>query len=70
VSFAVETTLSSRNRVDLILTDPRIVSGVGNAYSDEILHAARLSWAPTGPARSMNWRICGAIEPATVDAPQ
>jgi formamidopyrimidine-DNA glycosylase len=22
------------------LTDPRIVSGVGNAYSDEILHAA------------------------------
>ena len=41
VSFAVETTLSSRNRVDLILTDPRIVSGVGNAYSDEILHAAR-----------------------------
>ncbi len=25
------------------LTDPRIVSGVGNAYSDEILHRARLS---------------------------
>lgn len=25
------------------LTDPRIVAGVGNAYSDEILHAARLS---------------------------
>jgi formamidopyrimidine-DNA glycosylase len=25
------------------LTDPRIVSGIGNAYSDEILHAARLS---------------------------
>lgn len=25
------------------LTDPRIFSGVGNAYSDEILHAARLS---------------------------
>jgi len=25
------------------LTDPRLVSGVGNAYSDEILHAARLS---------------------------
>jgi formamidopyrimidine-DNA glycosylase len=25
------------------LTDPRIVSGVGNAYSDEILHTARLS---------------------------
>jgi formamidopyrimidine-DNA glycosylase len=26
-----------------VLTDPRIISGVGNAYSDEILHAARLS---------------------------
>ena len=25
------------------LTDPRIVSGIGNAYSDEILHVARLS---------------------------
>ena len=25
------------------LTDPPIVSGIGNAYSDEILHAARLS---------------------------
>ena len=25
------------------LTDPRLFSGVGNAYSDEILHAARLS---------------------------
>jgi len=25
------------------LTDPRIVSGIGNAYSDEILHMARLS---------------------------
>ena len=25
------------------LTDPRLFSGVGNAYSDEILHAARMS---------------------------
>ena len=25
------------------LTDPTIFSGIGNAYSDEILHAARLS---------------------------
>jgi formamidopyrimidine-DNA glycosylase len=25
------------------LTDPRILSGIGNAYSDEILHRARLS---------------------------
>ena len=25
------------------LTDPRILNGIGNAYSDEILHTARLS---------------------------
>ncbi|MEZ5316814.1 MAG: DNA-formamidopyrimidine glycosylase family protein [Vicinamibacterales bacterium] len=25
------------------LTDPRLIGGIGNAYSDEILHAARLS---------------------------
>jgi formamidopyrimidine-DNA glycosylase len=25
------------------LTDPRLISGIGNAYSDEILHRARLS---------------------------
>ena len=33
------------------LADPRILSGIGNAYSDEILHAARLSpLARTGSA--------------------
>jgi hypothetical protein len=25
------------------LTDPHILSGIGNAYSDEVLHEARLS---------------------------
>ena len=25
------------------LTDPRLLSGIGNAYSDEILHRAQLS---------------------------
>ena len=24
-------------------TDPRLIDGIGNAYSDELLHAARLS---------------------------
>ncbi len=32
-----------------VLTDPRALSGIGNAYSDEILHSARLSpFKPTG----------------------
>jgi formamidopyrimidine-DNA glycosylase len=36
--------LTSENRtLKRALTDPRLVSGVGNAYSDEILHAAQLS---------------------------
>jgi formamidopyrimidine-DNA glycosylase len=36
--------LTAENRtLKRALTDPRVVSGVGNAYSDEILHAAQLS---------------------------
>ena len=36
--------LSAENRtLKRALTDPRIVSGIGNAYSDEILHSAQLS---------------------------
>jgi formamidopyrimidine-DNA glycosylase len=34
------------------LTDPHIFSGIGNAYSDEILHAARLSPMKTANALS------------------
>jgi formamidopyrimidine-DNA glycosylase len=37
-------TLTAENRtLKRALTDPRIVSGIGNAYSDEILHGAQLS---------------------------
>jgi len=36
--------LSAENRtLKRALTDPRLLSGIGNAYSDEILHAAQLS---------------------------
>jgi formamidopyrimidine-DNA glycosylase len=36
--------LTAENRtLKRALTDPRVISGVGNAYSDEILHAAQLS---------------------------
>ena len=41
---AFRVTLSAENRtLKRALTDPRLVSGIGNAYSDEILHAAQLS---------------------------
>ena len=41
---AFATTLTrERHTLKRSLTDPRLFSGIGNAYSDEILHAARLS---------------------------
>jgi formamidopyrimidine-DNA glycosylase len=41
-SFIAAMTAENRT-LKRALTDPRILSGIGNAYSDEILHAARLS---------------------------
>ncbi len=38
-----------RHTLKRALTDPRIFSGIGNAYSDEVLHRARLS-----PARRVD----------------
>jgi formamidopyrimidine-DNA glycosylase len=39
----VERLTSSNHTLKRALTDPRLFSGIGNAYSDEILHAAHLS---------------------------
>ncbi|HMR10342.1 MAG TPA: DNA-formamidopyrimidine glycosylase family protein [Polyangiaceae bacterium] len=52
-SAAFAKALTRENRtLKRALTDPRIVSGVGNAYSDEILWSAGLS--PTKRTQSMN----------------
>jgi formamidopyrimidine-DNA glycosylase len=40
--FRRELTFENRT-LKRALTDPRLISGIGNAYSDEILHAAQLS---------------------------
>jgi formamidopyrimidine-DNA glycosylase len=40
--FAARLRLENRT-LKRALTDPRLLSGIGNAYSDEILHAAQLS---------------------------
>ncbi len=41
---AFKAALTAENRtLKRALTDPRLLSGIGNAYSDEILHAAQLS---------------------------
>ena len=47
------------------LTDPRILSGIGNAYSDEILHAARLS--PLALTRKLNNEEWARLYAATLD---
>lgn len=50
--------LTQENRtLKRALTDPRLISGVGNAYSDEILHAAQLSPVTlTHKLKSEEWR--------------
>ena len=47
------------------LTDPRLVSGIGNAYSDEILHAARLS--PLALTQTMGDEGHAALHEAAVE---
>jgi formamidopyrimidine-DNA glycosylase len=47
------------------LTDPRLFSGIGNAYSDEILHAARLS--PLKLTRSLSDEEVKRLYAATRD---
>jgi formamidopyrimidine-DNA glycosylase len=42
---------AGRSQLKGVLRDQRIVAGIGNAYSDEILHAARLS--PFKPANAL-----------------
>ena len=47
------------------LTDPRLFSGIGNAYSDEILHAARLS--PVTLSQSLDDVQVATLHAALVD---
>jgi formamidopyrimidine-DNA glycosylase len=55
-AFAAALT-QGNHTVKRALTDPKRISGIGNAYSDEILHAARLS-----PVTR-----CRALDDATMD---
>jgi formamidopyrimidine-DNA glycosylase len=48
---------SQRGQIKGVLTEQDVIAGVGNAYSDEILHAARLS----------PFAIAARIEPANVE---
>ena len=61
-SFQAALTVENRT-LKRALTDPRIVSGIGNAYSDEILHAAQLS--PIMLTRKLNPAEWGRLLAAT-----
>nr|WP_238382115.1 zinc finger domain-containing protein [Mycobacterium neumannii] len=34
---------ANRGRIKTVITDQKVIAGIGNAYSDEILHVARIS---------------------------
>ncbi len=61
---ALESQLATRSmRMKTLLMDQRVVVGIGNIYSDEILHASRLRWdrrAQTLDAADVE-RLHGAI---------
>ncbi|MFT3715978.1 MAG: DNA-formamidopyrimidine glycosylase family protein [Gordonia sp. (in: high G+C Gram-positive bacteria)] len=63
---------STSGRLKTVLVDQRLICGIGNAYSDEILHAARLS--PFATASSLDDatvdRLYDALRATLIDATQ
>jgi len=64
---ALQAVLTRAGRAQLkgVLKDQRIIAGIGNAYSDEILHAARLS--PFKPASSLTPEELSTLHRAVKD---
>ena len=60
--FAARLT-ASNHTLKRMLTDPHVFSGIGNAYSDEILHAARLS--PARLTQALSGEEIGRLFEAT-----
>jgi formamidopyrimidine-DNA glycosylase len=52
LEFFREALTRENHTIKRALTDPRVLSGIGNAYSDEILHAAQMS--PLVQTQKMN----------------
>jgi formamidopyrimidine-DNA glycosylase len=57
---------ASNHTLKRALTDPRIFSGIGNAYSDEILHRAKLS--PVSMTQRLTGEEVGRLYRATREA--
>ena len=64
VTFA-ERLRAENHTLKRALTDPHILSGIGNAYSDEILHRAKLS--PLAHTRKLDDAAIGRLFAATND---
>ncbi len=64
-AFAELLKAAGRAQVKGVLTDQSVLAGVGNAYSDDVLHAARLS--PFKPASTLTAQDTGRLHAALVD---
>ena len=63
--FELRPLLGRRMQVKRLLRDQKIIAGVGNAYSDEILHAAKLS--PFAIAETLDDAEIARLEAAVQD---
>lgn len=55
---------SNGGRIKTVITDQKVIAGVGNAYSDEILHVARLS--PFATAAKLTPAQVGVLHDAMI----
>ncbi|GJN98714.1 putative formamidopyrimidine-DNA glycosylase [Mycobacterium marinum] len=51
-------------RIKTVITDQKVIAGIGNAYSDEILHVAKIS--PFATAAKLSEEQLGALHEAVV----
>ncbi|WP_229052136.1 Fpg/Nei family DNA glycosylase [Aeromicrobium sp. Leaf350] len=63
--FELRPLLARRMQVKRLLRDQKILAGIGNAYSDEILHAAKLS--PFAIAEKLDDAEIGRLETAITE---
>ncbi len=62
-SFAAILALQGRAQITGVLRSQSIIAGIGNAYSDEILHAARMSpFKPASMTREESDRLFSAMQ--------
>ena len=55
---------SHGGRIKTVITDQKVIAGIGNAYSDEILHVAKLS--PFATANKLTAAQLGALHDAMI----